>query len=122
MCFNLLGLFLSGMMITLCFCRNNYDARFESIVGFEGEGETLVDFRGLKIIGRERVLNGSSFFAVDATDDLKVFCKVFTQEVGVWVPMIYEVRNITTSVYGIALSTGAFKAFMMGATVHCSAD
>ncbi|XP_023032921.1 uncharacterized protein LOC111518929 [Drosophila willistoni] len=78
-----------------CLGRNNYDLRFESAVAIEGERETLADYRGLKLIGRERSLNGSAYYAADFTDEFEVSCEIFSFEHGMWIKMPYEVKSIT---------------------------
>ncbi|KRF98786.1 uncharacterized protein Dwil_GK26795 [Drosophila willistoni] len=53
-----------------CFGGNNYDFRLESFLAIKGEEETLADFQNIKLIGRERALNGSFSVGIDLTDDI----------------------------------------------------
>ncbi|XP_023035294.2 uncharacterized protein LOC111519329 [Drosophila willistoni] len=101
MCFNWLVLYLFGMTV-LCHGKSTYDVRLESFVGLEGEEKTLVNYTGIKLVGRERFLNGSTHFAIDLIDDVKISCKLFTLEVGIWVPMVYGISQITPCELSIA--------------------
>ncbi|XP_046865296.1 uncharacterized protein LOC124459737 [Drosophila willistoni] len=81
-------------MAVLCLGKNNYDIRMESFVGLEGKEETLVDFRGLRLIGRERFLNGSLFISIDMANDILIFTRFFTFENIGWVQSLYSLNGV----------------------------
>ncbi|XP_023032914.1 uncharacterized protein LOC111518928 [Drosophila willistoni] len=81
-------------MARLCFGRTNYNIRFESAVAIEGEEETLTDYGGLKLVGRERNLNGTVYYADDMTDEFEISCDLFSLDHGIWIEMPYQIKSM----------------------------
>ncbi|EDV58266.2 uncharacterized protein LOC6543371 [Drosophila erecta] len=66
--------------------------RFESINGIEGETETLFTC-SLRLIGRDRMLNGSITHKVDMDDSFEVWMDILQFKNGEWIQGNIKVRT-----------------------------
>ncbi|XP_046866790.1 uncharacterized protein LOC124460301 [Drosophila willistoni] len=95
MLFNLIKIVFLFMVAPQCFGGNNYDFRLESFLAIKGEEETLADFQNIKLIGRERALNGSFSVGIDLTDDILCSFEAFVFRDGNWNLLPYAAKDIT---------------------------
>ncbi|KAH8257798.1 hypothetical protein KR038_001315, partial [Drosophila bunnanda] len=70
----------------------NYDARLESLINFNGEEETLIVFR-LRIVGRERLVNGTVTILVDMDSKYVGAFGIYSFKNGDWVPSHIKLRR-----------------------------
>ncbi|EDX04259.1 uncharacterized protein LOC6731526 [Drosophila simulans] len=70
----------------------NLIGRFESINGIEGEEETLFTC-SLRLVGRERMLNGSVMHQVDLDDSFEVWMDILHFKNGEWAHGNIKVRT-----------------------------
>ncbi|XP_017145632.1 uncharacterized protein LOC108158000 [Drosophila miranda] len=77
---------------TLCLGISNYDVRLESLEKIKVDEETLFEFN-LKLIGRDRLLNGSLINHVDMDEQYDVWIDIATFKNGEWMPMNLKIRT-----------------------------
>ncbi|XP_017068584.2 uncharacterized protein LOC108106174 [Drosophila eugracilis] len=70
----------------------NLEARVESIGAIEGDKETLFTFT-TRLLGRERLLNGSIINHVDLDESYEVWLDIDQYRNGDWVPSNMKVRT-----------------------------
>ncbi|XP_037715934.1 uncharacterized protein LOC119550971 [Drosophila subpulchrella] len=81
-------------IVTLGLIRADLDCRMESVEKIVGDEETLVDFN-VRLIGRERLLNGTLNILVDLDDEVEFAHEIFAHRNGDWVPSSIGVRYKT---------------------------
>nr|XP_016927530.2 uncharacterized protein LOC108008251 isoform X1 [Drosophila suzukii]XP_036668994.1 uncharacterized protein LOC108008251 isoform X1 [Drosophila suzukii] len=79
---------------TLGLVRANLEVRMESVEKIVGDEETLVDF-DVRLLGRERLLNGTVKVLVDLDNEVEFAHEIFAHRNGEWVPSSIGVRYKT---------------------------
>ncbi|XP_017013890.2 uncharacterized protein CheA56a [Drosophila takahashii] len=80
-----LNFFLILWTVSVTSFRKLFDIRFESLETIAGDPETLFTYK-LRLLGRDRLINGSIEFLVDLDDTFDVFFVSETLKNGNWVP------------------------------------
>ncbi|XP_022229783.1 uncharacterized protein LOC111079082 [Drosophila obscura] len=82
------SLWLKALLLlsTLCFAAPRFDGKFESIEMVQGDEVTLFEHY-LKLVGRQRLVNGTIVYHVDLNEDYDVLIDVWTWKNGKWARM-----------------------------------
>ncbi|KAH8348164.1 hypothetical protein KR084_004904 [Drosophila pseudotakahashii] len=80
-----LNAFLILWTVSVTSKKNLFDIRFESIETIAGDPETLFTYK-IRLLGRDRLINGSADFLVDLDDTFDVSFESETFKNGNWVP------------------------------------
>ncbi|XP_017066496.1 uncharacterized protein LOC108104771 [Drosophila eugracilis] len=67
------------------------ECRMESVSKIYGDNETLMEFN-FRLIGRQRLINGTIIFHVDLNDDFQVSNEIYTHVDGEWQPSTIGVK------------------------------
>lgn len=71
---------------------SKYEGQIESVTSIDGEEETLVVFK-LRLVGKERLLNGTVLFVAEMNDSYVGMIDVHPFKNGEWAPSNIKVRT-----------------------------
>ncbi|BFG05183.1 uncharacterized protein DMAD_03976 [Drosophila madeirensis] len=82
------SLWLKALILpsTLYFAVHCFAGRYVSVENIQGDEETLFEYK-LKLVGRDRLLNGTIIHHVDLDEDYDVGIDLWTYKNGKWVPL-----------------------------------